>query len=422
MSADSRLSLTSAAHSSSAGSSKHTDRHQHRHNGHRHGGSDFSPAARGRNHGSFVSTASHASDGRVASFSPRQRTVSGDSRNADVDEQLATALDRLLGDAKLEPTAFEVQGHVFYLRPKCDGECAVCSRPLRTQIMPSRRLQCARCRMNVHKRCHASIATQCIAGSHDLTRAITEVCPNRGLCAQEYQCAGCGTHVGFQPLFVEPRLCDYTGRYHCPECHRGDKMPIPARIVCSWNFAEHEVSVASKAVLRAMQEVPVLNIARINASLFAHVEDLGELDGLRAVLARMSSLLLTCSRLPTERVLAPLRRHRHFLDADAEGLYSVLDLTALRSGKFVAAVRACVQACEEHITRTCAVCRGKAHNCRICNARDSLFSFQKGTHRCAVCRSVYHQRCFAHDANGQCPLCSRRRQRQQQRQQRQAGE
>ena len=40
---------------------------------------------------------------------------------------------------------------------------------------------------------------------------------------------------------MEPQLCDYTGAYHCPECHHNQTHMIPARIVHNWDFTEYKV-------------------------------------------------------------------------------------------------------------------------------------------------------------------------------------
>ena len=42
---------------------------------------------------------------------------------------------------------------------------------------------------------------------------------------------------------MEPQLCDYTGAYHCPECHHNQAHMIPARIVHNWDFTEYKVIV-----------------------------------------------------------------------------------------------------------------------------------------------------------------------------------
>ena len=45
---------------------------------------------------------------------------------------------------------------------------------------------------------------------------------------------------------MEPQLCDYTGAYHCPECHHNQTHMIPARIIHNWDFTEYKVAVVYK--------------------------------------------------------------------------------------------------------------------------------------------------------------------------------
>lgn len=44
-----------------------------------------------------------------------------------------------------------------------------------------------------------------------------------------------------EPGHVEPRICDYNGKYYCPTCHWNDAVPIPARIIHNWDFTRHKI-------------------------------------------------------------------------------------------------------------------------------------------------------------------------------------
>ena len=74
--------------------------------------------------------------------------------------------------------------------------------------------------------------------------------------------------------WVEPRLCDYDGRYYCPSCHWNSTAVIPARVVHNWDFEERRVCRASKQLLCLMEKRPVLQLQQLNPRLFGFIEEL----------------------------------------------------------------------------------------------------------------------------------------------------
>ena len=74
---------------------------------------------------------------------------------------------------------------------------------------------------------------------------------------------------------MEPRLCDYTGKYYCTTCHWNSTSVIPARVVLNWDFEERVVCRASKQILKLMAKLPILKLEKLNPILFACVEELG---------------------------------------------------------------------------------------------------------------------------------------------------
>jgi hypothetical protein len=73
---------------------------------------------------------------------------------------------------------------------------------------------------------------------------------------------------------MEPRRCDYNGRYYCPMCHKNNAMSIPARIVHNWDFEEKGVSEASRQFLSLMAKKPNMHLEKLNPKLFSFVEEL----------------------------------------------------------------------------------------------------------------------------------------------------
>lgn len=74
---------------------------------------------------------------------------------------------------------------------------------------------------------------------------------------------------------LEPRLCDYTGKYYCPTCHWNSTSVIPARVIFNWDFKERFVCRSSKQILKLMAKLPILKLEELNPILFACVEELG---------------------------------------------------------------------------------------------------------------------------------------------------
>ena len=304
--------------------------------------------------------------------------------------------------------SFRVRGHHFVIRAlpsKFEGDCEVCARPLKVLIKASRRMQCVHCKLNVHKRCHAGIARQCVAQREPLDGLSTDICPDQGLCAQGYKCAECSVDIGFGGFFgAPPVVCDYTGRYYCQECHKGEVRVIPARVLRSWQFQLFAVSRTSREILIAMHNRPCLDVEALNPELFQHVEELAELRRLRQQLRRMLSFLFSCRFARSSGVLSQLRGRRHFLTSSR--WYSLKDLMDLRDGGLLASMAETVRGCVEHIKKKCELCKAQGFYCEHCRRHDAiLYPFDDDTARCPACNAGFHRRCF--EAMAICPKCVR---------------
>jgi len=73
---------------------------------------------------------------------------------------------------------------------------------------------------------------------------------------------------------VEPRQCDYDGRYYCPKCHWNNTAVIPARVVHNWDFVERPVCCSCSEFLKMMFPRPIINMDKLNPQLFGLVEEL----------------------------------------------------------------------------------------------------------------------------------------------------
>ena len=76
---------------------------------------------------------------------------------------------------------------------------------------------------------------------------MTEICPEKGLTHQHFRCARCNRALNKQQIHVEARVCDYSGLYYCPACHKRDQAIIPARVLHNWDFTPRTVQLHTHA-------------------------------------------------------------------------------------------------------------------------------------------------------------------------------
>jgi hypothetical protein len=58
-------------------------------------------------------------------------------------------------------------------------------------------------------------------------------------------CPSCNTNPLQSTLFSSPPYCEYTGKYYCKSCHRGEDAPIPAHILANWDFNRYHLATQS---------------------------------------------------------------------------------------------------------------------------------------------------------------------------------
>lgn len=120
---------------------------------------------------------------------------------------------------------------------------------------------------------------------------ILDICPERGLLKQDFQCADCS-----DPLTLSTaRLCDYDGLYYCFKCHWNDQEQMPARVVHNWDFSRYPVSRRSLQVISYIKKRPVLfNVIQLNTMLYGLVDELNLLKRLRLELSQMVQYIKLC--------------------------------------------------------------------------------------------------------------------------------
>ncbi|XP_051765615.1 run domain Beclin-1-interacting and cysteine-rich domain-containing protein isoform X3 [Ctenopharyngodon idella] len=219
---------------------------------------------------------------------------------------------------------------------------------------------------------------------------------------QNYRCAGCGIRI--DPDYIRRlRYCEYLGRYFCQCCHENAQAVVPGKILRKWDFSKSYVSNFSRDLLAKISGDPLFNPNDINSSLYKKVKALETVRALREQLNHMKNLLKTC-RLAKE-VLDQFDTLPGHLTEDFH-LFSLNDLTAVRSGSLAPKLRDLLRLGSSHVT-DCMLCQAKGFICEFCgNDKDIIFPYELSKCiRCDDCRACYHKTCFK--AGKECPRCLR---------------
>lgn len=229
---------------------------------------------------------------------------------------------------------------------------------------------------------------------------IMKITPEIGLHAQGFECANCDKKININ----SSRLCYYDGQYYCYSCHTGyDLVPIPARVLRSWDFTPKPVSKISLEKLYFLRTKPILfNLFQINSTLYGFLDRLVEIKEIREQVQLMLKYLAVCGQ-PNKPHLATIPKH--FLDANLLNYFTLDDLLDINHvHDLLSGLQASL---EQHIVKQCESCRGKGFYCELCkDPHDVLYPFSKNSGSCQKCQTVYHKNCF-HRKKKNCPRCER---------------
>ncbi|XP_072516432.1 run domain Beclin-1-interacting and cysteine-rich domain-containing protein isoform X4 [Salminus brasiliensis] len=219
---------------------------------------------------------------------------------------------------------------------------------------------------------------------------------------QNYRCAGCGTRI--DPDYIKRlRYCEYLGRYFCQCCHENAVAVVPGRVLRKWDFSKYYVSNFARDLLGKIAGDPLFNPNDINTTLYKKVKALETVRVLRVQLFHMKNLFKTC-RLAKE-VLDDFDSVPGHLTEDLH-LFSLNDLTAVRSGELAPKLRELLRLGSAHVSG-CMLCQAKGFVCEFCgNEKDIIFPYELNKcKRCEECNACYHRTCFK--SGQQCPRCQR---------------
>ena len=176
------------------------------------------------------------------------------------------------------------------------------------------------------------VASLSLAQNIMMTRALDLICHESGLGSQDWRCQDCDKSIG--ALFGQPRLCQYTRKYYCDECHTNDMMIIPARLLYNWDATQYKVARSSQLFLKSVSNKPIINVNSFSPNLSKIAPVLDNAHRLRKQLIYLSAYLTACSKANQDGVkvsLAEIVWPREYLYNDTE-MYSINDLAQLHSG------------------------------------------------------------------------------------------
>lgn len=225
------------------------------------------------------------------------------------------------------------------------------------------------------------------------------ICPQKGLAAQDYKCAECHTPLTFKDSWNEPRLCDYMGLYFCGTCHWNDSLSIPARIIHNWDWEKRYVSRLAYQMLTISWDKPYIDIEHVNPKLFTFIAELEWVHKMRKDLEWMRRYLCACSE--GSSLVTPL-----FVQlGNINKKYSMAHLEAINDGSLESKLTELTEICRSHITK-CQLCAGKGYLCEVCGNNEILYPFDSGAIMCTKCNSMYHRVCWLRK-NQKCIKCMR---------------
>uniref|UniRef100_T1JKT5 Phorbol-ester/DAG-type domain-containing protein n=1 Tax=Strigamia maritima TaxID=126957 RepID=T1JKT5_STRMM len=307
------------------------------------------------------------------------------------------------------PNIKTVLGHHFLKKPIVSPKhyCEKCNGIIWGMLQTWH--QCIDCGFSCHGKCINLIQRTCVSVKvKENPVYILDISPEIGLSSQNYRCAECRTHIMFKNSWVEPRMCDYSGLYLCPNCHWNSQAIIPARVLHNWDFEPYRVCRASRQFLRLMRKKAVLRIDEINPMLFTFVEELSLVRKMREEILMMKRYFLACKHALKNKLLMMLSERQHFVDnAD---VYSMQDLIDVESGILVEYLTRIHTHFKRHIKQDCEVCRGQGFICEICKCDAILFPFDNCVAICDKCSCVFHADCYNRKEKN-CFRCSRKEQR-----------
>jgi len=222
---------------------------------------------------------------------------------------------------------------------------------------------------------------------------------------QDYKCYSCRRPIGM--VFGQSNLCHFDGHLYCSECHLGDKVLIPARILCNWDFNKYPISKRNHHFLTLISNEPTFEIKTLAPLLFKVCPELHEVSELRCQAFFIRSYCFTCVQESVSFELTKLIWPREHLIKQTD-MYSLEDLINVKNGTLKQVLKNVITFGRQHVL-SCMLCCQKGFICEICKSSQIIYPFDTDSvYRCVNCQSIYHKTCFKFmKSSDECPRCKR---------------
>jgi hypothetical protein len=94
-------------------------------------------------------------------------------------------------------------------------------------------------------------------------------CYTFGTVEQDWRCVDCTKAIG--AIFGPGKVCSFTRRYYCADCHQDDLCVIPGRLLYSWDGRPQPCARSSQRFLQAVRPRPLFHLRSFNSSLVKFV-------------------------------------------------------------------------------------------------------------------------------------------------------
>jgi len=220
---------------------------------------------------------------------------------------------------------------------------------------------------------------------------------------QRNLCFTCGKALQTGFFAPKPRYCDYTGKYHCLQCHSDQRSIIPARILQNWDFKPYPICDASKMFLESTVDDPVYDLSTMSQNLYHKVPNLRNVKILRRQLYYLKDYIFNCERVSQEKVVKEISNKLHIIHNT--DIYSLQDLMDLNTEKLVEWIRDLTERFIVHVTK-CNICKERGQPCAICHDPSVVYPFNvRTTTECKTCHAPFHRICRRKVTN--CPVCEK---------------
>lgn len=171
------------------------------------------------------------------------------------------------------------------------------------------------------------------AGKPEVSLLDMQICPERGLAAQNYSCVSCQNGIGV----TDALKCDFNGNYYCKTCHGGWMGVNPVRLLRNWDTKKYPISAASRKLISVIDYNELIDFAAVNPRIFKEFEAFSYISGMRKEIVKMAQRRLTrLSQSDRKKQLARMEKlawpKNHLLTTSK--LYTIEDLTEIASGTF----------------------------------------------------------------------------------------